>query len=83
MLKPIPCGIFVVSYTERWENMEFKYVIITTDRNRDEVIRKAQANEGDPHSIKMLASQYDNIFAPLFNDISKTNQEIRKLLNIT
>lgn len=83
MLKPIPCGIFVVSYTERWKNMETKYVVITTDNNMKEVIRKAQANEYDPNSVKMFASQYEKVFAPLFNDISKTNQEIKKLLNMT
>ena len=80
MIKPIPCNIFVVTYSEEWRGMKVEYAILTTDNNMKEVIRKAQANEYDPNSIKMFKSQYDNVLGPLFKDISKNNEEIRKLL---
>ena len=79
MLQPIPCNIFVVSYTEEWRGVKTEYTIITKNNNMKEVIRKAQANEYDPDSVKMFRQQYLNLFAPLFKQIKELNEQILKI----
>ena len=53
MLTPIPCNLFVVSYTEKWKGVEFHRIILTTNKDMNETIRKAKNNESDPNSIRM------------------------------
>lgn len=79
MLNPIPCNLFVVSYTEKWKGVEFHRVILTTNKDMNETIRKAKEGEDDPNSIRMTKTQYENTLAPLFKNISQLNQQIREL----
>lgn len=79
MLTPIPCNLFVVSYTEKWKGVEFYRIILTTNKDMNETIRKAKNNESDPNSIRMTKTQYENVLEPLFKNIKHLNQQIYEL----
>lgn len=80
MLTPIPCNLYVISYTEDWSFEQIPKVVITTNPNMEEVIQNIKANKYDPNSIEMTETQYESIFKPLFETISQTNEEIRKII---
>lgn len=79
MLTPIPCNLFVVSYTEKWKGVEFHRIILTTNKDMNETIRKAKNNESDPNSIRMTKTQYENVLESLFKNIKHLNQQIYEL----
>ena len=79
MLNPIPCNLFVLTYTEKWKGVEFHKVILTTNKDMKETLRKAKNNENDPNSIRMTKTQYENVLKPLFENIKQLNQQIYEL----
>lgn len=79
-LKPIECKLTVITYTEGWKDVcEFKKVAISVRNNEKDITEALEYN--DRKTVSMTKEQYETIFAPLFKEIRKLNQQIRELNN--
>lgn len=81
-LNPISCGINVVEFKKRYgESFSESYVAITTLQDEKEIEKHLKAENYTSNIVVMSKEQYKTIFDPLFKNISKCNDEIRKFLN--
>lgn len=79
-LKPIPCNINVMEYTESYgPDVSYKKVAISVRETEEEILK--DINSYSVCTIDMSQEQYKTIFEPLFKEIRELNQKIRELNN--
>lgn len=77
-LPRIPCNIKIFFYTEMIGGIEINKVAICSNEHEKEV-EKAKDFEYCKHCITMYESQYNELFKPLFENISFLNKQIKSL----
>ena len=80
-IKPIPCNIYILPFSKQYLDFKEEHIAISL-HSKDEDIQKV-INEspfcGDSKTVIMSQKQFDNIFAPLFREISALNAQIKAL----
>lgn len=79
-LLPIPYNIYIVEFEKQYnESLSEPCIAITSLKNQEEIKKRLKKEDYTPEIVVMSKSQYETIFKPLFNDITKLNQKIREL----
>lgn len=76
----IPCDIKLIFYSEMIGEIKIDKVAIYHIEHREEV-EKAKVFEYCPHCVTIYKSQYNALFKPLFDSISRLNKEVTNLQN--
>lgn len=76
----VPCDIKLIFYSEMIGGIKIDKVAIYHIEHREEV-EKAKDLEYCPHCIVLYKSQYNTLFKPLFDNISRLNKEVTDLQN--
>lgn len=76
----IPCDIKLIFYSEMIGGIEIDKVAIYHIEHKEEV-EKAKDFEYCPHCVTMYESQYNALFKPLFDSISRLNKEVATIQN--
>ena len=77
-LKPIPCNINVMEYTENYgADISYKNVAISTRKTENDILK--DVNSYNKCTVCMSQEQYETIFEPLFDNIRRLNNQIREL----
>ena len=80
-LNPIECKLTVMEYTEGWKDVcELEMVAISLRKDEKDILEAIEHND-DNKTVVMYKDQYETIFAPLFAEIRKLNQQIKELNN--
>ena len=80
-LKPISCNIYVLPFYKQYLDFKEEHVAISTHNNDEDIKRVFDGISpcGDDKTVIISQEQFDNIFAPLFREISALNAQIRAL----
>lgn len=77
-LERVPCNIRLIEFTENIGGVDVEKVAIHTSGFSTEVNR-AWNFEYSPECIIMYKEQYENLFQPIFEALSKLNHQVAEL----